>query len=164
MKKLVTFLIICVSLFSSTIKNNKFFINLNGGVLKVYQTKSFEGIKFGYYFYDKNRYFVSNRIYVETKKINASADFYISTVNLDWLFNNKTFVTPYVGLNVGYLYFKDNGIDDSSGVWGLEGGLMLNITNNIGLDFRFTWQKAYEKQSVWNRSLKEFEGGLEISF
>jgi len=164
MKKLVLLLLICVSIFAFDIKDNRFFINLNGGALKIYQTKSFEGVKLGYYFYDPNIYHINNRIYIESKKINTTADFYISTINLDWLFNNKTIFTPYVGLNFGYLYFKDNGIDDSSGIWGAEGGIILNITNHIGLDFRFTWQKAYEKQRVWNRSLKSADAGLEISF
>jgi len=163
MKKL-SFLLIGVLAFAGNIKDGKYFVNIDYGSLKVYDTKSFEGIKFGYYFYDENIYYINNRIYLEAKKINTSADFYTFTGNLDWLFNNKTNFTPYLGVNIGYLYFEDDNEDYSTNIWGIEGGLFINIKDNLGIDIRYTWQKAWEKQHIWNRALKEIEAGVEFSF
>ena len=165
MKKFILSAILLGSLaFANDIKNNNFFVRVDGGVLKVHDSNGMEGISAGYYFYDPNEYKINNRIYIDFKKVNSDADFYVTSLKLDWIKNTSTLFAPFVGINVGYLYFDDNGDDYSTGVWGGELGLLVELKENLNLNLEFCYQKAFDKQDIWNTPLKTFKAGLEIDF
>ena len=164
MKKLIIFCVFISFLFANNIKDNKWFVNVNGGKLKIHSYSSVVGVKIGYYFYDPNIYKINNRIYVDVAKVDSNADFYITSLKLDWIKNNLGFIAPFVGVNVGYLYFKQNNNDYSAGVWGGEAGFLFNITEHFSLEIEACYQKAYEKTNIWNTPLKTLKAGLEVSF
>ena len=165
MKKiLLGSLLIGSVLFANDIKNDSWFVRGDVGVLKVHDSNSIEGISAGYYFYDPNEYKINNRIYVDFKKVNSGADFYVTSLKLDWIKNTSTSFAPFVGVNLGYLSFNDDGSDFSTGVWGGELGLLFEINEQINLNFEFCYQKAFDKQDLWNTPLKTFKGGLEFDF
>ena len=164
MKKIFLTLLVLSSLFANEIKDNKLFVNLNIGKIKNHNSTNTAGIKAGYYFYTPNKYKVSNRISIGTNIVDSSGDFYIYSFMVDWLFNNSTSFVPFVGLNLGYLYFEENNIDTSSGIWGAQGGLLYNLTSSISLEIEATYQKTYENKNVWNKPLKKIDAGIEFSF
>lgn len=54
---------------------------------------------------------------------------------------------PYLGLNLGYMNFEsDGGIDADGFVYGLQGGVVLDVTEDIGLDigYRYSLSSANE--------------------
>ena len=164
MKKFIYFSVIVTSLIASPIpKDNSFFVSADVGQLKVRDYSLIAGIKFGYYFYDPNRFKINNRIYVDLKKVDSSASFYISSLNLDWI-KNTSKINPYIGLNVGYLYFKQNGIDSSSQIWGINAGGIIYFSKTLGIELLYKWQKSIDKQEMWDRALQTIEGSLEVSF
>ena len=165
MKKIliISFLLFS-SLFANTIKNNSWFVNINTGEIKIHNSDSVESIGVGYYFYDPNIYKINNRIYIDVEKVNSEAEFYVTSLKLDWIKNTSTPFAPFVGLNVGYLSFSENGNDYSTNVWGGELGLLFEINEQINLNFEFCYQKAFDKQNLWNTPLKTFKGGLEFDF
>jgi len=164
MKKLIAFFILISSLFANNIKNNQWFFNINAGKLKIHSSNSIIGLKLGYYFYDPNAYQINNRVYLDVEKVDSNADFYITSLKLDWIKNTSTIFAPFIGLNIGYLYFDNNSNDYSTNIWGAQAGLLINITQHFALDIEGCYQKAYEKKNIWNTPLKTAKMGIEISF
>jgi len=164
MKKLITFLSLLTFLFANNVKDGKWFVNLNGGSLKIHSTDSVIGLKVGYYFYDPNIYKINNRILIDFKKVNSDADFYVTSLKLDWLKNTSTGFVPFLGVNIGYLYFKENSNDYSAGIWGGELGIMYEFSDNFAIEIEGCYQKAYEKTNIWNSPLKTLKGGVEFTF
>jgi hypothetical protein len=164
MKKLITLIGICGALFATDIKNNQFFINANIGDLRINDSSGIYGIKLGYYFYDPNSYKINNRISLNLNKVNSNADFYIDSLKLDWIKNTSTIFAPFVGINVGYLYFKSHGNDYSTNIWGGEVGILCEVTNNLSIEVEGTYQKAFDKQHLWQDPLKTVKAGIEVSF
>lgn len=165
MKKiLISSFLVGSVLFANTIKDNTFFVRADGGVLKVHDSDSMEGISAGYYFYEPNKYRINNRIYIDFKKVNSGADFYVTSLKLDWIKNTSSPFAPFVGINGGYLYFEDNGYDFSTGVWGGELGVIYELNYNININTEFCYQKAFNKQNIWNTPLKTFKVGMEFDF
>jgi len=164
MKKLIYFSLIATSLMASPIpKDNSFFVSADAGQLKIRDYSTIAGVKFGYYFYDPNKFKINNRIYVDVKKVDSSASFYISSLNIDWI-KNTSVINPYIGVNIGYLYFKQNGINNSSQIWGINAGGIVYISKYLGIELLYKWQKSIDKQEVWDRPLQTIEGSLEVSF
>ena len=165
MKKiLISSLCVGSFLFANTIKDNSWFVNVNAGGIDIQSSNSVIGVAAGYYFYDPNIYKINNRIYVDVQKVNSDADFYITSLKLDWIKNTSTHFAPFAGLNVGYLYFKNNGYDYSTNIWGAQAGILYEVIPNLRLNASFCYQKAYEKQNIWNTPLKTVKLGLEIGF
>jgi hypothetical protein len=164
MKKLMILLSICGLLFATDIKHDKFFVNINGGKLKIHNTSNVIGTKIGYYFYDPNIYKINNRICIDVEKVDSNADFYISTLKLDWIKNTSRFFAPFVGINLGYLYYDSNGNDYSTNAWGGQAGVLLQITKNFNLEIEGTYQKAFQKKKLWNTALKTLKAGIEFNF
>jgi len=165
MKKFTIALSLVSVLFAGNIKDNQWFVNANVGSLKIHDSGSVIGLKAGYYFYNPNIYQINNRISVDFEKVNSNADFYITSLKLDWLKNNDSsnFV-PFVGINIGYLSFTTNSQDFSAGIWGAELGILYEINDNISAELEGCYQKAYEKTNIWNSALKTLKVGLEYSF
>jgi hypothetical protein len=163
MKKFLLISLSALALFAVTPKDNKFFVGFDAGKLKIRDSSTIYGGKIGYYFYDKNRFLINNRIYIDFKKVDSSADFYIYTANIDWIKNTGS-INPYVGLNVGYLSFEQGDVDESSGVWGFNAGAIFYILDNFGIEILFKWQKSFNKKNIWDRALKTIEGNIEFSF
>ena len=46
---------------------------------------------------------------------------------------------PYLGLNVGYMNFESTGVDESGFLYGMQGGVLLDITEKIGLDLGYRY-------------------------
>jgi hypothetical protein len=164
MKKIITILGLCGLLFATNIKQNSFFINANVGKLKINDSSNIYGVQLGYYFYDPNEYKINNRISIEVNKVNSNVDFYITSLKLDWIKNTSTFFAPFVGLNVGYLYFNSNANDYSTHTWGGEIGILCQLTKHINLEIESGYQKAFQKKKIWNTPLKTIKTGIEISF
>lgn len=164
MKKLIGLIGICVALFATDVKNNQFFINANVGNLKINNSSGVYGIKLGYYFYNPNSYKVNNRISLDLDKVNSTADFYIDSLKLDWIKNTSSIFAPFIGLNMGYLYFKSNGNDYSTNVWGGQIGVLCQLTEHINLEIEGCYQKAFQKKNLWNEPLKTLKTGIEFSF
>jgi hypothetical protein len=138
-------------------------VGLSGGTLDIYSSKSLANLKIGYYFYDPNSYNVNNRIYLDMNYIDSSADFYITNLKIDWIKNNELF-SPFVGLSVGYIYYNENDNDYSTTAWGINGGLLINITSSINFELSASWQKAMQKKDVWNKNIRSLEGGIILNF
>jgi outer membrane receptor protein involved in Fe transport len=164
MKKIITTLGLCGLLFATDIKDNQFFIGVNAGNLTIHKSSFIWGVKAGYYFYDPNSYKINNRFYLDINKVSSSADFYITSLKIDWIKNNSTNFSPFLGLNIGYLYFEDKGYDYSSNAWGGQIGVLYKFTNNFSLEMEWCYQKPFKKKKVWNTPLKTLKGGIEISF
>ena len=164
MKKIGIALSLATALFAGNIKNDKWFLNANIGTLKIYDSSSLFGLKAGYYFYDPNIYQINNRISVDFNIVDSNADFYITSLKLDWIKNGSSRVSPFVGLNIGYLYFDQNNNDNSAGIWGGELGALFNVTQNVSFELEACYQKAYEKTNIWTKPLKTLKVGLEYSF
>jgi hypothetical protein len=164
MKKIITTLGLCGLLFATTIKQDSFFVNINGGSLKINDTSTIYGVKVGYYFYDPNLYKINNRISIDANKVDSNADFYITSLKLDWIKNTSTIFAPFVGLNIGYLYFKSNGNDYSTNIWGGQIGVLCQIKKNVDIEIEGSYQKAFQKKNLWNTELKTIKAGVEFSF
>ena len=165
MNKLILSVVLIGSLaFANNIRNDAYFVSVDIGSLKVHDSDMVYGASFGYYFYDPNIYEINNRIVVDFKKVDSDADFDVFSLKLDWIKTTSTPFAPFLGVNLGYLYFEDNGVDYSTGVYGGELGLIYEVNYNINLNAEFVYQKAFDKQDVWNTGLKTFKIGLEYSF
>jgi len=46
---------------------------------------------------------------------------------------------PYLGLNVGYMNFESTGVDESGFLYGMQGGVLLDVTDAIGLDLGYRY-------------------------
>jgi len=46
---------------------------------------------------------------------------------------------PYLGLNVGYMNFESTGVDESGFLYGMQGGVLLDVTEEIGLDLGYRY-------------------------
>jgi len=165
MKKFAIALSLISALFAGNIKDNQWFVNGNIGSLKVHDSESVMGLKAGYYFYDPNIYQINNRISVDFEKVNSNADFYITSLKLDWLKNDdSTNLVPFAGVNLGYISFTEHERDFSAGMWGAQLGILYEINYNMSVELEGCYQKAYEKTNVWNSALKTLKVGLEYSF
>ncbi|HHD79942.1 MAG TPA: hypothetical protein ENK98_09995 [Epsilonproteobacteria bacterium] len=53
---------------------------------------------------------------------------------------------PYLGLNLGYMNFESIGINANGFVYGMQGGMVLDMTEKIGLDlgYRYSLSSANE--------------------
>ena len=162
-KKIVTILTLSSLLLATNVKDDEFFLSINGGVLRIHDNSSTVGVGVGYYFYDPNSYKINNRISITVDKVDSDASFYVTSLKLDWIKNTPS-LSPFVGFNIGSLYFDDNGNSYSTGVWGGQAGLIYQITNSISLDVEGFYQKAYHKKDIWNTPLKQVKAGLEFSF
>jgi hypothetical protein len=162
MKKIILFLGLCGVLFATTIKQNTYYINANIGNLKINDSTTIYGVKAGYYFYDPNIYKINNRISLDLNKIDSNADFYITSLKLDWIKNTSTFFAPFVGINIGYLYFESNGYDYSTNIWGGEAGILFEF-EKFNIELEGVYQKAFEKKQLWKDPLKTIKIGIEIN-
>jgi len=156
--------IFSLSLLGATnIKNNQVAVNLNIGALKIHDTSTIFGAKIGYYFYDPNPYRINNRIALEIQRVDSDASFYITSLKLDWIQNNKT-INPFIGINLGYISFEEDKKDYSTNTYGAEAGVQFNLSSAVCFEIEFTYQKAFEKKETWNTPLKQLTGGIEVSF
>jgi hypothetical protein len=163
LKKIITGFFTLSLLGASNIKDNQVSINVNIGGLKIHDTSKVFGAKIGYYFYDPNPYKINNRIALDIQKVDSDASFYITSLKLDWIKNNA-FFSPFMGINLGYLYFKQNNQDYSTNIYGAEAGIQLNISSAVCFEIELSYQKAFEKKEIWNTPLKQLTGGIEVSF
>ena len=164
LKKIIAVCLIGGVAFATDIKDDTFFIGTSIGSMKIHDSSSTYGVKVGYYFYDANSYGVNNRISVDFEDIDSSANFYITSAKLDWIKNTSTPFAPFVGINIGYLYFSQNGDTYSTGVWGGEIGILSQLNQNLTAEFEYVYQKAYTHKETWNTALKTAKVGLEYSF
>jgi hypothetical protein len=164
MKKYLVFLLILISsLSAANINKNSFYINLSGGVTDIYTSKQTLSGAVGFYYHFPNIYNIDNRFSLEFNYIDSDADFYITNLKIDWL-KKIDFISPFLGINAGYMYFNQNNQDYSSTVLGFQGGLIIPIIKNIDLELSATWQKAVDKQNVWDKSIRIYKGGINIKF
>jgi len=163
MKKTILSLCLLTTIaFSGNIKDT-FFMSIKGGKIKIFSSENTASLNIGYYFYDQNKYSINNRVYLNFNYIDSTADFYITNLKLDWIKNYSTF-SPFVGLNIGYLYFNQNNNDYSAGIWGVQGGLIINLNDVFDIELSATWQKAFEQTDIWSKNIKSASAGLIINF
>lgn len=161
MKKiLISGLIIAFS--NAAIIDNKSFIKINGGIEEMHKSKSEMGIAAGYYFYEPNKYNIYNRIYIQANHVFTSDTFNIFNINLDWIIKRK--ISPYFGINVGYLNFEADNTNYDAGSYGFNGGILFPINYNMDIDVGFKWIKAYQKQDIWTTAIKKWDIGVTYNF
>jgi len=163
MKKIILALIIAISAYANSIKDDTFFAGVSAGAIDIYSTDTTLDAKLGYYFYSPNRFHINNRIYADFNYVNSDADFYITSLKLDWIKNNSK-VSPFLGLSYGYMYFKQNGIDLSTSVWGVQGGILINMNEKFDVEISANWQNAIDKKDTWDRSIKSAAIGIIANF
>jgi len=167
MKKLLLIFSLLNILFANNIKNENFF-GIYGGDLTISDrdnTKTYVGIKIGGYFYDKNMYLISNRIYLSSAKVlTSSTSFYINNLNLDWIWNQIPYIKPFIGISGGYLYYSYSTNNYSSGIYGMQVGALLYLGNSVELEIGGKIDHTTQHQDVWRDNLKKIYGGINFSF
>ncbi|WP_456479816.1 hypothetical protein [Nautilia sp.] len=163
MKKFAFIMGFISCIYAANIHSNSYYLNISGGSVNIYSSETTASAAVGYYYYDPNRYLINNRFSLEFNYIDSKADFYITNFKIDWIKNNEKF-SPFIGLNTGYLYFNQNNSDYSTGVWGAQGGIIVNISKKFEIQFSATWQKAFSKKNIWDKSIRTFKGGININF
>ena len=164
MKKVLFFLILTTSfIWASSVNKKNYFLSINGGITDVYTSKSCYSVGIGTYYKFENKYDIINRFTLGFNYIDSSADFYITNFKVDWI-KNVGFLSPYLGINIGYMYYNQNNNDFSSTVLGFQGGVIIPVTNNIEIELSAIWQKAVEKQNIWYKSIRTYKGGLNFKF
>jgi len=164
LKKIIAVCLIGGVALATDIKDDTIFVGASVGSLKIHDSSSTYGVKAGYYFYNPNVYKINNRVYVDFEDVDSSADFYITSLKFDWIKNTSTPFAPFVGLNVGYLYFSQDGDNYSTGVWGGQLGVLCQLTSNITADLEASYQKAYTNTEIWSTALKTMKIGVEYNF
>ncbi len=167
MKKML-FMILCLtSIWAAGVKTN-YFIGIDYGNLTISNnddTENYIEAKVGGYFYDKNIYLISNRLYLSGAKIlTDNTSFYISKLNLDWIWNQIPYIKPFVGVSGGYLYYSYNTNKYSSGTYGLQAGILLYLGNYVELEIGGNIDHATQHTDVWKDNLKKIYGGINFSF
>jgi len=167
MKKFIMFFILLTSLYSQNIKNN-YFIGANYGDLTIIDndnTEQYAEGKIGTYFYDENPYLINNRFYLSGAKVlTNNTSFYITKLNLDWIWNQIPFIKPFIGVSAGYIYYAYSTNNYSSGSYGMQAGVLIYLGNHLELEVGGNVDKATEHTDVWTSTLKKLYGGINISF
>ena len=78
-------------------------------------------------------YFDSGEHNVE--KLFLSIDYFFLKTNV----MDNYALQPYLGLNVGYMNFESTGVDESGFLYGMQGGVLLDVTEKIGLDLGYRY-------------------------
>jgi len=166
MKKLVFMLLATSAIWAGNIKTNNF-IGIFAGSDKLTSNTSAEnyiGAKFGYYFYEHNKYNLSNRVYLNVNKIlKDNSSLYEANINLDWIFNQISFLKPFIGVNAGYLYDNDNN-DNSTSSYGFNAGILVYLGDAIELEAGVKIQHPLDNSNIWPNNFKKVYGGINISF
>ena len=165
MKKILVGISIVSSLFASNIKMDDTFVSIEYGATKIKNTEKDVGVKIGSYIYSDNIYNINNRIYISENKVLTDDDisFYKTKLSLDWIGTNST-LKPFIGISLGYVYYKTQGIDYSTGTKGVQAGLIYYLGDSFELEGGASWNKAMQKNTVWSNPIKEVYGSLNYSF
>jgi len=167
MKKLLFLVFFVTSLFSDTLKTDNF-IGIYAGNLTIVDrdnTETYVGVKIGGYFYDKNSYLISNRIYLSISKVlTNNTSFYINNLNLDWIWNQIPYIKPFIGLSGGYLYYSYGTNNFSSGIYGIHSGILIYLGSNLELEIGGNIDHPTQHRDVWKDNLKKVYGGINFSF
>ncbi len=78
-------------------------------------------------------YFDSGEHNVE--KLFLSVDYFFLKTNM---MDNYT-LQPYLGLNVGYMNFESKDVDESGFLYGMQGGVVLEVTEDVGFDVGYRY-------------------------
>ena len=151
-----------VLMANAAILDNTTFIKINAGYEKMHKSKTEIGIAAGYYFYQPNKYNIYNRIYAQANHVFTDDTFNIFTLNLDWIIKRE--ISPYFGVNIGYLNFEADNSNYDAGSYGFNAGILFPINYKIDTDISFKWIKAFQKQDVWTNSIKKLDIGISYNF
>lgn len=163
MRKFLISASLLATISQAAITNDTYFIKANIGQEKMHKTKIEAGIAFGYYFYDPNKYNIYNRIYAEANHVFTDDTFNIFNLNLDWIIKRED-ISPYFGMNLGYLNFEANNQNFDAGSYGFNAGVIIPINYNMDFEVGFKWIKAFEKQDIWTTAIKKWDIGISYSF
>ena len=167
MRKVLLVLLWMVSMFGMEIKDS-YFIGGGKGLVLVNKdnTKKNDFIEFkvGRYFYDSNIYNISNRIYLGTSRVLADdISFYTANINLDWI-KPIGFLGPFLGLNIGYIYYSENDKDYSSANYGINFGVLFYIGGHFEFEVSAGIDTPTDKNEKLNSNIKKGYAGVNISF
>jgi len=165
MKKLLLAGAIFTSIFAQNLKTNDVFIGLSAGRTTTNSDhKTYGEFKIGKYFYDKNIYNISNRIYISGLATTSSEkQFGIAKANLDWIWTTIPYLKPFIGVDAGYLYYKDDS-SKSTGVYGFKLGALIYLGDTLELEAGINVDKATQNSDFWTSNLKKVYGGINFSF
>lgn len=94
----------------------------------------------------------TNKIYLSYSKIHKeNIDIKNFLLNYNYLFENKTSFTPYLGIYSGLADSELKGTFTSEGssiVAGLKAGVLYMLTENIDLETSFSYSKYYKDEKV----------------
>ena len=145
-------------LVADNIKADNTFVSVESGMYR--EHVKFVGARIGTYFYSDNIYQINNRAYVSADKIfvdNVSC--YTTKASLDWI-GTTTTLKPFFGVSLGYIYCKDNSVDDSVGTKGVQAGLMYYLGDSFELEVGASWEQTFKGKDT----LKKGYGALSYSF
>lgn len=165
MKKILLGISLVSSVFASDIKIDNTFVSVESGITKIKNSENFVGVKLGTYIYSDNIYKINNRIYVSAGKVltDSAISFYTTKASLDWIGTTSS-LKPFVGVSLGYIYYKTGGVEYSVGTKGAQAGLIYHIGNSIEVETGASWERAMEKKTIWSNSIKKAYASFNYSF
>ena len=165
MKKILAILLFITLGLADTPKTNTF-IGADYGLIKINDNQSSDEFvrgKLGFYFYDENKYLISNRLYLSGANVfKDNVDFFITKLNLDWIWNQIPFIKPFIGVNGGYVYYDDTTTTSSFAV-GMKAGILLYLSNHLELEMGGEVTHP-DDQSKFPNNFEQLYGGINISF
>jgi len=78
-------------------------------------------------------YFDSGEHNIE--KFFLSVDYFLLESNV----LEDSLIRPYIGVNVGYMNFESTGVDESGLLYGMQGGVVFSIVENIDFDISYRY-------------------------
>ena len=163
MKKLLFVFLFITSILADNIKTN-YFIGAEGGVIKYTSNTSKEnifGLKIGGYFYDKNIYKISNRLYITIDKSEyRNTNNIIANLNLDWIWTQIPYIKPFIGISAGYLYESTY----PTSLYGFNSGIIIYIGDIVELEFGGKINRPLENNDIYTDNFKQLYGSINFSF
>jgi hypothetical protein len=169
MKKLLFVCLFITSILAGNIKTDDTIIGIHTGSIKLSNDTDSEkdiGVKLGYYFYDPNKYIISNRLYFEASRIlKDNSSLYSGELNLDWIFNQLNYIKPFIGANLGYLYDNDNN-DNSTSFYGFNAGILIYLGDFIELEggAKINHPLNNDTKDLYPDNFKKIYGSINFSF
>jgi hypothetical protein len=170
MKKKIGILILGGSLLwgSNLIKDNRFFLGVEGGGVKIESAKTgMVNLKWGYDYYISNPLQFSNRISLSVMRLaGVVRDIHGVELHYDFIFNNfGRVVHPYLGVlgGFGFRYRNGNNVDRDFFTYGGELGFLLYLGDHWEVEVGGALNTASD-DGKWNHPLQRYFVGVNYCF
>ncbi|MRJ06297.1 MAG: hypothetical protein C6I01_02095 [Epsilonproteobacteria bacterium] len=169
MDKKAGVLLLTISLLwgSNYLKDNRFFLGIDGGGTRIESSKTgMIELKWGYDYYISNPLQFSNRIYLSVMRLaGVDRDIHGAELHYDFVFNNHTIARPYVGFLMGYAsrYRNGSGADKDFFTYGGELGVLFYLGDHWELEVGGAVNNG-SSGGDWKESLKRYFIGFNYTF